>query len=90
MNEADYFLSVAQQGLWIVALVSAPLLLPALVVGLVVGLVQAATSINEATLSFVPKLIVVAGALALFGSAMMALMVDFTADSFARITEIAR
>ena len=90
MNDADYFLSVAQQGLWVVALVSAPLLIPALVIGLLIGMVQAATSINEATLSFVPKLIVVAVCLALFGSAMMALMVDFTHETFTRIPEIAR
>ena len=69
---------------------SAPLLIPALVAGLVLGMIQAATSINEATLTFVPKLIVVGICLALFGGAMLTLMVDFTADMFARIPDIVR
>ena len=61
-----------------------------LIVGLLVGIVQAATSINEATLSFVPKLVVVAIILALFGGAIMGVMVDFTREMFARIPEITR
>jgi flagellar biosynthetic protein FliQ len=53
-------------------------------------MVQAATSINEATLSFVPKLIVVAVCLALFGTAILMLLVDFTTEIFARIPELTR
>jgi Flagellar biosynthesis pathway, component FliQ len=53
-------------------------------------MIQAATSINEATLSFVPKLIVVALCLAIFGGAIIMLLVDFTQDIFARIPEITR
>jgi flagellar biosynthesis protein FliQ len=90
MDNPDYFVGVAQQALWILALASAPILIPALVAGLVLGMVQAATSINEATLTFVPKLIVVAICLALFGSAILMLLVDFTQDIFARIPELAR
>ncbi len=86
--EADYFIGVAQQALWILALGSAPILLPALVVGIILGMVQAATSINEATLSFVPKLIVVAASLALFGSSIMILLADFTREIFARIPDL--
>ena len=48
-------------------------------------MVQAATSINEQTLSFVPKLIVVAICLAIIGGAIMTLIADFTLDIFARI-----
>ena len=58
--EADYFVGLAQQSLWVLALASAPILIPILVVGVLLGMVQAATSINEQTLSFVPKLIVTA------------------------------
>ena len=90
MDNPDYFVGVAQQALWILALASAPILIPALVAGLVLGMVQAATSINEATLTFVPKLIVVGICLALFGSAILMLLVDFTQDIFARIPELAR
>jgi flagellar biosynthesis protein FliQ len=88
--DSDYFIGVAQQALWILALASAPILIPALVAGVVLGMVQAATSINEATLSFVPKLVVVAICLAVFGSSIMILLVDFTHDIFARIPELVR
>lgn len=81
----DYFISIAQQALWILALASAPILLPALATGLVLGMVQAATSINEQTLSFVPKLLLVAISLAIFGSSIMLLLVDFTREIFDRI-----
>ena len=86
--DADYFIGVAQQALWILALGSAPILLPALLVGVILGMVQAATSINEATLSFVPKLVVVAASLALFGSSIMMLLADFTREIFARIPDL--
>jgi flagellar biosynthesis protein FliQ len=88
--DSDYFIGVAQQALWILALASAPILIPALVAGVVLGMVQAATSINEATLSFVPKLVVVAICLAVFGSSIMILLVDFTHDIFARIPDLVR
>jgi len=90
MDGPDYFIGLAQQALWVLALASAPILIPALIAGVVLGMVQAATSINEQTLSFVPKLIVVAICLALFGTAIMTLLVDFTADIFARIPEVTR
>ena len=76
---------MAQQALWILALGAAPILVPALVSGVVLGMVQAATSINEQTLSFVPKLAIVAVALAFFGSSIIILLVDFTKDIFAQI-----
>ncbi len=90
MEEPDYFIGVAQQALWILSLASAPILIPALAAGLILGMIQAATSINEQTLSFVPKLIVVALALAIFGGAILMLLVDFTQDIFARIPELTR
>jgi flagellar biosynthesis protein FliQ len=88
--DADYFVGVAQQALWILALGSAPILVPALVAGVLLGMVQAATSINEQTLSFVPKLIVVAVCLALFGSSILLLLTDFTRDIFEMIADIGR
>ena len=90
MDGTDYFIGIAQQALWILALASAPILIPALVTGILLGMVQAATSINEATLSFVPKLIVVGVCLALIGTAIEMLMVDFTIEIFARIPELTR
>lgn len=90
MADADYFIGVAQQALWILALASAPILIPALAAGLILGMIQAATSINEQTLSFVPKLIIVAIALAIFGGAILMLLADFTREIFARIPDLVR
>ena len=86
----DYFIGVAQQALWILALGAAPILIPALVAGVILGMVQAATSINEQTLSFVPKLIVVAICLAIFGGSIMVLIADFTREIFERIPDVVR
>ncbi len=89
-DSPDFFMGIAQQALWTTALASMPILIPVLVVGLVIGIIQAATSINEATLSFVPKLVVVAIVLALFGGAIMGVMVDFTREMFSRIPDLTR
>src|SRR3546814_15460500 len=80
--ESYYFIGVAQQALWILALASAPILIPVLVVGVLLGMVQAATSINEQTLSFVPKLIVTAICLAIFGGSILVLLTDSTRDLY--------
>lgn len=88
MEQSDFFVGLAQQTLWITALATAPLLIPALVVGILLGMVQAATSVNEATLSFVPKLIVVATVLALFGGSILYLIADFTIEIFNRIPDL--
>lgn len=88
--EQDAFLAIAQQALWVLALASAPILIPALVTGVLLGMVQAATSINEQTLSFVPKLILVAICLALFGGSIMVLLTDFTRDMFDQIPLLLR
>lgn len=76
---------LATQALWITVLVSAPLLIVALGVGLVVGVVQAATSINEATLSFIPKLLAIALTMAVVGGWQIATLVDYTRGIFLRI-----
>ncbi len=84
------FIGIAQQALWVLALASAPILIPALLTGVLLGMVQAATSINEQTLTFVPKLIVTALCLVIFGSSIMVLLVDFTQDLFARIPDLVK
>ena len=61
----------------------------ALVVGLLVGVVQAATSVNEQTLTFVPKLAVVAVVLVVMGASMLGLVGDFAREIFAQIAGIA-
>ncbi|ARU17313.1 flagellar biosynthetic protein FliQ [Croceicoccus marinus] len=86
-SEALPLLALADRMLWITALVAAPVLIASIVVGLLIGLIQAATSVNEQTLTFVPKLAVTALVLVLLGGAMMGLVAEFAQDIF---TEIAR
>ncbi len=88
--DADYFLGVADQTMWVLALACAPILLPALLAGLILGMVQAATSINEQTLTFVPKLIVVGVSLVIFGSLIIGLLSDFMIEIFARIPDLVK
>ena len=74
----EMVLDMGRQALQLALLLGAPLLLTALVVGLVVGIFQAATQINEMTLSFIPKLIGMAAAIALTGPWMLGTLTDFT------------
>ena len=71
--------------LMITCMLSAPLLLIALVVGLVIGMLQAATQINEQTLSFIPKLLVISLTLFAAGPWMLRVLIDFTRDLYASI-----
>lgn len=70
-------LTMGQQGLEVLLVVAAPLLIAALVVGLVVSIFQAATQINEATLSFIPKLVAIVAMLAFAGPWMTTMLVDY-------------
>ncbi|HMH69743.1 MAG TPA: flagellar biosynthesis protein FliQ [Pinirhizobacter sp.] len=71
-------INIGQQALYIAMLIGAPLLLTALGVGLIIGMVQAATQINEQTLSFIPKLISMALVLVVAGPWMLRTLVQFT------------
>jgi len=64
--------------MWVTMMIAAPLLLSALAVGLVVGMFQAATQINEMTLSFIPKLLVLVLALVAAGPWMLGVIVNYT------------
>ncbi len=81
-------LDIATQALTVAAKLSAPVLITALVVGLAISLVQSVTQLQEVTLSFVPKAIAVAVALAVSGHWMIAEMVTFTKDLFALIPSL--
>ena len=70
--------TIGRQALEMTLMLSAPLLLTALIVGLVVGIFQAATQINEMTLSFIPKLLAMAAVLALTGPWMIRTLVEYT------------
>ena len=69
---------LGRQALWMTMLISGPLLLVGLVIGLLVGVFQAATSINEQTLSFIPKLLGLGLTLSIFGGWMINSLVDYT------------
>jgi flagellar biosynthesis protein FliQ len=75
--DAQQVFTAGQQGLYMLLMVSAPILLTVLVVGLVVSVFQAATQINEATLSFVPKIIATVAVLAFAGPWMMTTLVEY-------------
>jgi flagellar biosynthetic protein FliQ len=68
---------LGQQGLYMLLLVSAPILLTVLVVGLVISIFQAATQINETTLSFVPKVAAAVAVLAIAGPWMLTMLVEY-------------
>lgn len=84
----DTVVELGRQSLWVIALLIGPLLLSALAAGLLIGMIQAATSINEMTLSFIPKLIVLALVLMVTGSWMLELLVSFTRDLILGIPEL--
>jgi len=81
----ESIISIGQQALIVTAMLSAPLLLSALAAGLLIGMFQAATQINEVTLSFIPKLLVLAAALYLGGGWMLKVLVGYSEQLFASI-----
>ncbi len=88
MDDLPILLSLTDRMLWTTALVAAPVLLAAIGVGQVIGLIQAATSVSEQTLTFVPKLAAIALVLVIFGGSMMILVSDFMRDIFVEIARI--
>jgi flagellar biosynthesis protein FliQ len=75
--DASHVFTIGQQGLMILLMVSMPMLAAVLLVGVLVSIFQAATQINEATLSFVPKLIAAVAVMAVAGPWMMNTLVDY-------------
>ena len=78
-------MTIGRQALELTLLVSAPLLLTALVIGLLVSIFQAATQINEMTLSFIPKLVGILVALVVAGPWMLSIMLDYMREMFTGI-----
>lgn len=86
----DVILQLGQDALKTMAMLSAPLLLSTLVIGLVISIFQALTQINENTLTFVPKMIVIALVLMLAGPWMMDVMKNYTVNLFENMATIVR
>ena len=78
-------MDLAHRMLLVTTMMAAPLLLIALVAGLVIGMLQAATQINEATLSFIPKLLLLVLTLFTVGPWILRVLVDFTRDLYTSI-----
>ena len=89
MNEA-YVLSFTQNALMITLILAAPVLFVSLLVGILVSLFQAATQINEVTLTFIPKIIGVSLILLLLGSWMGQQLLSFTARTFTNLANLPR
>ncbi|MBD3766510.1 MAG: flagellar biosynthesis protein FliQ [Gammaproteobacteria bacterium] len=84
---SETILTIGQKMLEVVVLLSIPLLLPTLIIGLLVGMFQAATQINEMTLSFIPKLVAIVVVLVFFGPWLLNLLVDFSRELILSIPE---
>jgi flagellar biosynthetic protein FliQ len=78
-------MTMGRQAMEVTLMVAAPLLLVALVIGLIVSIFQAATQINEATLSFIPKLVGIFVALVVAGPWMLSVMLDYMRQVFSGI-----
>jgi flagellar biosynthetic protein FliQ len=89
MNE-DIVIQLGQDALKTLAMLSAPLLLSTLVIGLIVSIFQALTQINENTLTFVPKMIVIGIVLVLAGPWMLDLLNNYTTHLFENIATVVR
>jgi flagellar biosynthesis protein FliQ len=76
MNIADV-ITIGREALWVTMLIAGPLLGAVLIVGIIIGIFQAATSIQEMTLSFIPKLIVLVVVLLLVGGWQLLTLVDY-------------
>jgi len=81
-------MDLGHQMLIVTSMIAAPLLLVALIAGLVIGMLQAATQINEATLSFIPKLLMLVLTLFVAGPWMLRVLIDYTHDLYANIPNV--
>jgi flagellar biosynthetic protein FliQ len=85
----DMAISMVRQGVFQVLMLSAPALLVSMAVGLVIAVLQATTSIQEQTITFVPKLAAILGVLVLFGPWMLSTLIEYTKQIFALIPNMA-
>ena len=84
----ETIMTIGSRALEVTLMISAPLLIVALVTGLLIGVFQAATSINEQTLSFIPKLIAISAVLVFTGPWMLKVLVSYTRELFESIPSL--
>jgi len=87
MTEADV-ITLLRDGIWMTIKLSSPMLILALIVGLVISIIQTTTSIQEQTLTFVPKLLAILVAIVVFASWMIRTLTDYTLDIFSLISKL--
>jgi len=85
-NEA--VIEITNQAMKVTLMLAAPMLMGALIIGILVSLFQAVTQINEQTLSFIPKILIIVAALVFFSPWMLETMTEFTRETFLRIPEM--
>lgn len=88
--ENEFAIEVVNQAMKVTLMLSAPMLIGALLVGVVISIFQAVTQINEQTLTFIPKILVIVATLVIFSPWMMETMVSYTHDLFTSIPELIR
>ncbi|MDA7775530.1 flagellar biosynthesis protein FliQ [Alphaproteobacteria bacterium] len=86
--EFDMNVEMLRMAFWQIVVIAGPILLVALAIGLFVGIIQAATSINEATLSFVPKLVLVLMTFGLLANLMLVQLTDYFSFIFDQVTQV--
>jgi flagellar biosynthetic protein FliQ len=85
-NEA--VIEITNQAMKVALMLSAPMLAGALIIGILVSIFQAVTQINEQTLSFIPKILIIVAAMVFFSPWMLETMTEFTRETFLRIPEM--
>lgn len=84
----DFVIEIANQAIKVTMMLAAPMLLGALVIGILVSIFQAVTQINEQTLSFIPKIVIIVGVLVFLSPWMMETMTSFTKDLIISIPRV--
>ena len=85
-NEA--VIEITNEAMKVALMLAAPMLMGALIIGILVSLFQAVTQINEQTLSFIPKILIIVAALVFFSPWMLETLTEFTRETFLRIAEM--
>lgn len=86
----DIVLSIGRDAIWTTVILAAPLLLSALVVGLIVSVIQAVTQINEATLTFIPKMLAIVVVMVILAPWMTQMLTSYTTELFTSIPNYVR
>jgi flagellar biosynthetic protein FliQ len=88
--DSGFVIEVTFKALWMAFVLSGPVLIALLVVGLIIGILQAATSVNESSVAFIPKLLVIAVVLLVAGPVSLAVFVDYLREVIMELPDILR